>query len=227
MKTIEKYTITIALVFTLLWGVLPAAQKKKEYQQSPYWWQVRLVVDVTGEYNDTSGNNGFDGKYSFTAVVLGTLQEDEDDYIFVQAYQEIKDLRWNETVIKDNVRKSFDVKDKVNPEVTLNYVFKEKGVVSIDFDFQPVRLPVSNPILTVPGLQLRFPESAGDALVNTKDQYNSGIVSGSNRVTFPDKRIYDYKFTNHTFQWTWLEKNGTWKNRHDAAVKLAIVRMVK
>ncbi len=216
----------LATVFLLLWGTLLAGEEKS-YSKSPYWWQVRLVIDVTGEYGFHGTNTGYEGKYSFSAVILGTLAEDEDDYIFVQAHQEIKNTRWEETVFNGKTRKISDLSAQVNPDGTLNYVFKNKDILSFDFDFQPVPVPFRNPGPPDSIKKLGLPKSAGDNSVNSKKGYNSRILSGSNRVVLPEKEMYKNQFTNHSFNWTWLKKNGSWRNRHDAGVKLRIVRLKK
>jgi hypothetical protein len=197
------------------------------HSQSPYWWYVEITIEVKGNYTYRQAPAGIDGEYAFTATILGTMQEDEDDYIFVQAFQQIKNLKWNERVFKGNVKHNFDLKEKIKPEVTLNYVFKNKKVLAFDFTFLPIGIPNNNQVLAGPLYEILLPESSGDTSINIGDVYNPGVLSGSNMVIVNEKDIYNNTFFNRTFEWSWSEQKSGLTHRHRAKSILKITRRQK
>jgi hypothetical protein len=209
-----------------LWGQ-NNLQDGEIHSNSLYWWHVVITINVKGSYEYKKENSGIDGKYSFTATILGSLLEDEEDYIFVQAFQEIKNLQWIETVHSNDTGRTFDLKEKVKLDATLNYVFKNKKILAFDFNFSPITTPNNNQVLIGPIKQVILPESAGDASINVGDTYNPGVISGSNQVSVGEIEIYDNKFYNNTFQWTWQDKDNTWINKHLAGATLKITRIEK
>jgi hypothetical protein len=238
MKT--KFTFLTLLLFVLISGSFHLAastpkQNQPKEKVSQFWWQVELRIAVNGEYSYRIDNKGFNGNYSFTAVVLGSMDEDEDDFIFLQAYQDTRDMKWNETAFNQNGRLESDLSGKIKPDITVNYVFHEKGILSFDFDFKPVPVPSKSTIFSKPVKRLRFPESAGDDSVNAKIIYNQGIINGSHRVTLASKDIYNQKEVNRVFQWKWKEENASnnsnmnnsWKNAHQVEMTLKIIRLKK
>ncbi|NIM16394.1 MAG: hypothetical protein GTO45_30745 [Candidatus Aminicenantes bacterium] len=236
MKT--KFTFLTLLLVVLISGGLHltvAKQTQPKKKASQFWWQVELCIAVDGEYSYRTDNKGFNGNYSFTALVLGSMDEDEDDFIFLQAYQDIRNMKWNETAFNQSGRFEFNLSEKIKPDVTVNYVFHEKGNLSFDFDFKPVPVPSKSTIFSKPVKRLRFPESAGEDSVNAKVIYNQGIINGSDRVALASKDIYNQKEVNRVFQWKWKEENASnntnmnnsWKNSHQVEIKLKIIRLKK
>jgi hypothetical protein len=223
-----KYILIGGLIFLLLGRTQLTGEVQKEYTQSTVWWQVELTIDVTGEYGNHTESSGFDGKYSFTASILGTLEEDEaDDYIFFQVYQEIKNLQWLETLTNGPSQKTFTLQKKVKPEPTVNYVYNDHGKLSFDFSFQPVDAPFFPSLQKISQKKLHLPESAGVASVNTKEEYLHGILTGSNRVVLEKNTIYKNPLFSRTYVWTWQEQKSSWKNNHQAHVTLKMVRLEK
>jgi hypothetical protein len=236
----KKFTFLTLLLVVLISGSfhLTAStpkQNQPEEKVSQFWWQVELRIAVNGEYSYCIDNKGFNGSYSFTALVLGSMDEDEDDFIFLQAYQDIRDMKWKETAFDQSGRLESNLSEKIKPDVTVNYVFHEKGILSFDFDFKRVPLPSKSTIFSKPVKCLRFPESTGDDSVNAKVIYNQGIINGSDRVTLASKDIYNQKEVNRVFQWKWKDvnasnntnMNNSWKNYHQVEIKLKIIRLKK
>ena len=190
------------------------------------WWQVELRTAVKGEYALQKVNNGFEGDYSFTATVLGTMEDDDaDDFIFVQAHQEISAMKWQETLYKQKEKKQYDLHGKINPETNLNYVFARDGELSFDIEIMPVLVPYENSLLTYPIKNLHLPESAGDKFVADKSHYNNGITTGSNRIVVAVKDMYSQKEIHRVFKWQWQEKDpgSSWSHRHEVETSLTII----
>ena len=81
-----------------------------------FWWQVELKIGVSGQYHYQMGDKGINGTYSFTCILLGTLEEDEGDFIFFQAYQDIKEMKWKEISYNENSRTEKNLSGKIKPE---------------------------------------------------------------------------------------------------------------
>ena len=194
------------------------------------WWQAELRIAVTGEYGFQTNNNGFEGNYSFTAIVLGTMEDDDDDdFIFVQAHREISGMKWQETIYKQQEKKPYDLHGKINPETNLNYVFARNGQLSFDIEIMPVLVPQENPLLVCPVKSLHLPESAGDETIADKTHYNKGITTGSNRIVVAVKDMYSQKEIHRVFTWQWQEKAPvtSWSHSHQVEATLTIIPLKK
>jgi hypothetical protein len=194
------------------------------------WWQVELRIAATGEYAYQTNGNGFAGNYSFVAIVLGTMEDDDaDDFIFAQALQKISGMKWQETIYKQKEKKQYDLLGKINPGTSLNYVFARDGQLSFDIEIMPVSVPYENPLLRRPVKKLHLPESAGDETIADKTHYNKKITAGSNRVVLPVKDMYSQKEIQRVFKWQWLEKDrgSSWSHRHEVEVILTIIPLKK
>ena len=187
------------------------------------WWQVELRTAVSGEYAFQTNNNGFEGNYSFTAIILGTMEDDDDDdFIFVQAHREISGLKWQETIYKQKEKKLCDLHGKINPEINLNYVFARNGRLTFDIEILPVLVPHENHPLVCPVKRLHLPESAGDKFIADKPHYNNGITSGSNRIVIPVKDMYSQKEIHRIFTWQWQEKDPVSSSSHSHQVQVTL-----
>jgi len=246
---IALFTAILTTVFIMAPGSSTAeAVAVSNGSKTPrYWWQAELRITVNGEYSYKSHlkNKNFDGKYAFTAVILGSMEEDKPDFIFLQAYQANQKLRWSEVMQNDKTRKAVNRSKEVKPDPTLNYVFQKDGILSFDFDFRRIPVPGKTSVFPKTVKKLRLPESAGDASVKTKTQYNKGILEGSNHLELPRKEIYAQKETTRTYRWKWQEHRieteeqpqddrqsssiprKSWLNRHTVEVKLKILRVEK
>ncbi|MGD2092651.1 MAG: hypothetical protein PVH61_41175 [Candidatus Aminicenantes bacterium] len=194
------------------------------------WWQVELRLAANGEYALQTNNKGFEGNYSFTATVLGTMEDDDDDdFIFVQAHREIPGLKWQETIYNQKEKKQYDLHGKIEPEANLNYVFARDGALSFDIEIMPVLVPYENSLLTCPIKSLHLPESSGDNFVVDKHHYNSGITSGSNRIVVAVKDMYSQKDIHRVFRWQWQEKDpvSSWTHHHQVEATLTIIPLKK
>jgi hypothetical protein len=194
------------------------------------WWQVELRTAVTGDYSYQKPDNGFEGNYSFTATVLGTMEDDDDDdFIFVQAHREISGKKWEETIYKQKEKKQFNLHSKINPEINLNYVFARGGELSFDIEIMPVLVPYENPLLTCSIKSVHLPESAGDETIADKAHYNNGITSGSNRIVVSVKDMYSQKEIHRVFKWKWQEKDllSSWSHSHQVEATLTIIPLKK
>ena len=194
------------------------------------WWQVEVRLAVTGEYAQQTENNGFDGNYSFTAVVLGTMEDDDDDdFIFVQAHQQISGMKWEETIYKQKEKKQCNLHGKIYPETNLNYVFARDGELSFDIEIKPLSVPYENSPLMSSIKSLHFPESAGDETIADKNHYNNGITRGSNRIVAAVKDMYSGKDIYRVFKWKWQEKDpvSSWSHSHQVEATLTIIPLKK
>ena len=182
-----------------------------KHAESQFWWQVKIYMAVKGEYASQAKGGRFDGQYSFTALVLGSMHEDDSDFIFVQAYEEISGMKWRENLYKEKTDRQLDLAGKIKPGTTLNYVFRSDGQLTFDIEIEPAAVPYENSFLAIPRQSLPLPESAGDEAVQVKTRYNRGIISGSNQVVIAVQDLYDEEEINRVFQWQWQEKNSSSK----------------
>lgn len=236
-----RTSIQVAL-FIIVLGlrIIPGTALAIETGKSdpPFWWRVEMRVTVTGDYrfldetddeanNGFSGFNGFSGRYAFTMVLLGSLQPDEGDYIFFQAFSDAARVSWLETSGEGENRKRKNYSLAIKPDMTLNYVFKEKGKLLFDFDIQSVEVPLGETITPFPAMTLLLPCSAGDETVQSKTSYDKGIINGSNAVVLGDRDLYEQPEIQRNYHWAWKKTKAGWLNRHKVNVQLKIIRLKK
>jgi len=195
-------------------------------QEAGIWWQVELRITVNGSYAYQSDSKGYSGTYSFIKLVLGTLQEDEDDFIFVQAYEKTSGLSWKESVFDDKDNKETDLSKKIILSATLNYVFRRDEELAFDFGMEPVKVPYVNSDTTLPSRKLKMPESAGDYAVKSDHSYEKNIKDGSNQLVLSVKDIYNQKELNKKFKWQWEKKDDSppGQSSHNVTAILKILR---
>jgi hypothetical protein len=219
-----KYKL-LALILLFCSGLLLS----KDYDPQ-LWWQAEVRLAVTGEYVFQTNDKGFEGNYSFTAVVLGTMEDDDDDdFIFVQAHQEISGMKWEETIYNQKEKKQFNLQGKIKSGTNLNYVFARDKELSFDIEIMPVSVPYENPLLIFPIKSLHLPESAGDETIADKTHYNNGITRGSNRIVAAVKDMYSQKEIHRIFKWQWQEKDpvSSWSHSHEVEATLKIIPLKK
>lgn len=217
----------ILIIIILTAALLVLSPSNLKGQQNKYWWHVVITVGVDGKYFYETPGQGFEGEYAFTSVILGSLQEDDGDFIFVQAHQENKDIGWKETVFKNKARQTVDRRKHVKLDATLNYVFRKGSNLSFDFDFQPVPAPVKNKVFPQPVKKIRLPASAGDSSISAKAGYNKRVVTGSNRMVIKYKTFYTNQFNDYNFKWSWMENGKNWQQHHLVEVHMKIYRMTR
>lgn len=220
-----RQRLTLIILAVLLLTMSSAWELTGE--KSNYWWHVVITVKIDGKYFYESQGQGFDGEYAFTSVILGSLQEDDGDFIFVQAHQENDNLKWKETVHKDASHQTVDRSKTVQPDATLNYVFKKEDDLFFDFDFRPVYAPVKSELYPKPVMRVRLPSSAGDASISTKGGYNKRVVTGSNNMVIKYKTFYTRQFNEYTFKWSWMDDARHRQQHHLVDVHMKINRMTK
>lgn len=196
------------------------------------WWQAELRIIVSGEYAymATDSGTGYNGNYSFTAFVLGSLDDDDgDDFIFVQAYEKIAGMKWKEVIYNEKERKELNLQGKIEPGAILNYVFGRDGELSFDFEIEPVSVPYKNSLLMNSQKNLHLPESAGDNSVADKTHYNNGLVSGSNRVVLAVKDMYSATPIERVYKWKWQKNDpgSSWNHSHQVEARLKIIPLKK
>jgi hypothetical protein len=206
-----KRFITLFLIFLGVYGLSAQSAKRPE---SPFWWQVELRISVSGEYSYREDDKGFDGNYAFTNIILGSMHEDDDDYIFLQVHQETQDLKWKETVFENDLHREFNLSEKINPGVEFNYVFHDKGVLMFDFNIKPIAVPNKCSIFTSAVKRLQFHGSS---------------VDKANHVEIADNDIYNNKENNRVFEWKREKESADsdWKNSHHVKAALKIIRLLK
>jgi hypothetical protein len=218
-----KYANKPVIIFLFLQAVLLHAYQE---QESSYWWQIKMHIIVSGEYAYRIDDKGFDGNYSFSAELIGTMLEDGEDYFFLQVFHDIQKMKWKETVFNGNQRSEIDLPGKIKPGIAIEYVLHNRNIISFAVDTEPVTVPLCFPFFPLPTRSLRFPKSAGDASVGTDSKYNKKIIGGSNRVEIQDRDIYDNVELNKSFEWNWKEStsNPSWVNSHHVKVNMEITR---
>lgn len=235
----RKHLITLCLCFVLIVFQNVHGQNSQS-GEFPYWWQVELRVAMSGDYSYRKDNKGFDGNYSFSTLLLGSIQDDEGgDYVFLQVHQEVKDVRWKEVLFIEAKRIESNLNDlsgKVVPELTINYIFHNKGSLLLDFEYNALQVPfigtggTNSAELILPGVvhMLHLPVSAGDESIGNKGKYDKGVILGSNRVTFTVKELTANPLVTKSYEWTWRDKSGsTWKSRHTVKITLKMARKLK
>lgn len=191
-----------------------------------YWWRVSIKITVTGDYSYKNNGIGFQGDYDFSISIVGTIHQDEGDYIFVEVWQETDIDKWDETLTNDGNNSVTDLKKFYKPEAMVNYIFTQRGKLFFDLDVKEIRVPHKSSLYPESIKKLQIPLSSGESFTSYKTRYAKGIVSGSNKLELTQAEIFSNREIKHTYSWKWEQReiNSLWQNQHQVTVEVKVNR---
>ncbi len=214
----------LLLIFPLALSPYNIAQEEDSAQL--YWWRVTIKITVSGDYSYNNDKTGFQGDYDFSVSIVGSIHQDEGDYIFVEVWQETDIDKWNETFTNDGNINLTDLKKIYKPEALVNYIFIQRGKLFFDLDIKEIRVPHKSSLFPESIKKLQNPLSSGESFTSYKTRYARGIVSGSNKLELTQSEIFSNREIKHDYSWKW-EQNDTnplWQNRHQVTVEIKVNR---
>jgi hypothetical protein len=204
------------LVFSLVCLALGNELYSNNSKAQP-WWLVKLNISVTGTYFYIDNDIKRIGEYSFLVTSLGSMEHDEDkDYIYFQGNNSISDIKWRENYLGKG---EVDLSSKVHLAMKLNYVLKTKGYLYFDFEILISEPIAENPILMN---NLLLPCSKQNQSIHPENNYNQGIIKGSNGISLREKLILKQPETCKEFNWSWKAEREDFSNAHKVILKLSV-----
>jgi hypothetical protein len=189
-------------------GAAPAAAPR-----AAAGWNVVLRLEADGEYRSESIRTRTDGSYSVAFEWTGMLEKDELDFLLVHKTCVLKSWKIEERTTEGEIIRMTTDRDATDtPELKVNYVLNEGGLVHFDFAVAGFDVPLSGSEESFP---LVFPASAESGAKSGTVAYNAAVRSGSNDIAVEAEEIRSGR-TEGVFAWTWLRQ--AWIQTSDALV---------
>jgi hypothetical protein len=193
----------------------------------PTSWKVEITLEARGKYQLGAPEREYRGSYAFAFRWNGTLERDDQDFLLVHNGCEL--VRWEieESATAGNslvILKTPEITEK--PELKVNYILKEKGVLLFNFLVMGFDVP-RNP--SAEHFYLILPASAENSGRFEGIHYNPCVKTGSNQIAIEETPVLHGPLEK-SFSWTWehqgwvqgLEHTVFQANGHEARVKIAI-----
>ena len=211
----------LSLILLLSLPLIPCAEESK----TRHWWQMELVVSVTGESRYGNQRFGFFESYEVEIAGKVNFERDNGDYILFPGKQQIRCFTWQERVEQPGKPvQETDLSKKIKPAIIINYAVHRKGKLYIDFELSSITVPS---IKSFQPQVVFLPRSAENRGVHPEDGYNRGLNKGSNQVVIAEDRIYQQALVEQEFNWRWSNKKGLWRDSHQVNLTVRIMRSTK
>ncbi len=209
MKT-KRFTSIIYFLLTIgVHGAIPAAENPQP------WWQVDFFFSIKGSYQPlpSNPNRPEPDRFQFDIHQSASMEQDSSgDYILYPGEKKISNLAW----IKNS-----KPTEEIQPDILLNYVLKENGVLTFDFEIMLTPQTLANfPELST----LKLPRSALNKLIHPKDKYNKGVKKGSNKIRLKEKLFIKTGSAEKRFTWSYERKKAGLLSTHQVELTLKIAR---
>lgn len=180
----------------LLAALLPGPARPGP-QRDADWWEIRLSVAVQGTYSLRGEGAPLSGEYSGRLLWEGRLEPDGYDFILVRLRSEVLEWSHREKAVEDGAESVLEAPETARPALRLNYVLREHGEVTFDFEIEGTSAPLHGRPIEVP---LEMPRSARPPGITPG--YRDYVLSGSNRIVLPASDLKRRR-PQRTFAWTW------------------------
>ncbi len=171
----------------------------------PDWWEVRLHLQVEGEYRLDDGGPAAVGHLAFAVQWSGWLEKDDQDYLLYRLDCRLCDWEAGETFFLPEATKVLTTNDFPDrPGFNLKYFIRVGDSLRVDFLVDGLTVPLAH---SDGAFTLLLPSSEQNGQKCAEINYNDGVIKGSNRVEVPEAEIYSGP-VDRTFAWTW--KNQQW-----------------
>ncbi len=152
---------------------------------------------MQGTYSLRGEEVPLSGEYSGRLLWEGRLEPDGDDFILVHVRSEVLEWRHREKAARDGAESVLEAPETARPALRLNYVLREHGEVTFDFEIEGTSVPLHRRSIELP---LEMPRSARPP--GFMPGYRDYVLSGSNRVVLPASDLKRRR-PQRTFAWTW------------------------
>ena len=107
---------------------------KKAVNLSPYYWEIKIRIDSSGDYGIKEGEKSNEGRYSFVLLWTGCMEKDQDDYLIYHENSELLEWKAKEKVKQSEVSRElteYDFSEK--PNIQFNYIIRKGEDLHFDF----------------------------------------------------------------------------------------------
>ena len=198
----------------VLLGILVSVWGQAEVLERNWWWEVRIEVSVRGEYSRVGDEGEVTGQYSFVLASKSGMERDNGDYLLYPGESELVSLDWVEIEGADKGSKVKNVEHLVKPVLQVNYVLRESGRASFDFEILSRR-------------HLLLPRSYENRTIHPKDHYNRDIREGDNRAQVEDKLLYERDLASTAVRWRWERAEAAGRHEHTVECRSSVIRRLK
>lgn len=171
-------------------------------QVPPSWWEIKLLINTTGEYIIKEGKKSYTGNYSFTLLWTGCMEEDMDDYIIYHENSNLLQWEAQEKALSPDFSGVVSADDfSGKPRFDFHYILRRREDLHFDFQVDGFYVPQNNSDFK---FYLNLPASKEKTKSPSKFDYNTYVSQGSNSIYIQEEEIYLVT----------VEKTCLWKWKH-------------
>ena len=212
----------LSLLACFLFQARPPSPRPAVPADPPAWWEVRVHLQMEGEYRlDESGPSAV-GHLTFAVLWTGWLEKDDQDYLLYRLDCRLSDWEARETYFLPEATKVLTTNDFPDkPGFNLKYFIRVGDTLRLDFLVDGLAVPLAQ---GEGAFTILLPSSEQNDQKCAEIHYNDGIIKGSNRIEIPEAEMYSGPLT-RAYAWTW--QNQQWLLRQKRAVFTSQSHQVK
>ncbi len=201
---------------------------KKATNLSPYYWEIKIRIDSSGDYGIKEGKNSSDGRYSFVLLWTGCMEQDQDDYLIYHENSELLEWKAKEKVKHSEVSRELTESDfSEKPKIQFNYIIRKGKDLHFDFLVGSFSVPQAG---SEQSFYLHLPASRENIKLPAKFNYNAYLTKGTNSIRIQEQDIYSDSLK-ESYSWNWKHQKYMMRNEmpisffnsHKVKVTLTII----
>lgn len=169
-------------------------------QTSPSWWEIKILLDSSGNYKIKQGKKSYVGQYSFNLIWTGCMEQDMEDYIIY--HETSKLLKWNaqEKAKPPDSSPMLSEKDfSGKPHFDFHYMLRKGKDLHFNFQVESFYIPQNS---ANHKFYLYLPASKENTNYPSKFNYNSYVSQGSNSIYIKEEKMY-LETIEKKYRWEW------------------------
>ena len=195
---------------------------------SPYYWEIKIRIDSSGDYGIKEGEKSNEGRYSFVLLWTGCMEQDQDDYLIYHENSELLEWKAKEKVKHSEVSRELTESDFMGrPKIQFNYIIRKGENLHFDFLVESFSVPHAG---SEQSFYLHLPASRENTKLPAEFNYNAYLTKGTNSIHFQEKDLYSDSLK-ESYSWHWKHRKYTMRNEmpisffnlHKAKVTLTII----
>lgn len=195
--------------------------------QIPSWWEIKIILQVSGEYDIKDKEKACRGHYYFKILWKGNMESDYPDYLLFHTSNELLEWQAEESGRQGELARFLTTADfAARPIFFFKYIIKKGKTLHFSFQVEGFEVPQSE---DTERFFLLLPSSKESGESRLKADYDTFISSGSNQIAVEEEKIYQSEMEKD-FQWNWKRNQSLLKidrvvyfsHSHRAKVNLSI-----
>ncbi len=201
---------------------------KKTTNLSPYYWEIKIHIDSSGNYRIKEEEKSNEGRYSFVLLWTGCMEQDQDDYLIYHENSELLEWHAKEKVKHSELSRELTESDFLEkPKFQFNYIIRRGEDLHFDFLVESFSVPHAG---SEQSFYLHLLASKENVKLPAEFNYNAYLTKGTNSIRIQEKDIYTDSLEK-IYSWNWKHQKYMMRNEmpisffnsHKVKVTLTII----